>query len=502
MLRWPIMRRSATIRPKQPPAAERADWLAHEDGGRSSAAPALTSRPLTIGPASLLALQRTAGNAATAQLIARRARAHGSPSPAPPAAVIQRKVKQIASTGQWYSTLDFPPRFYATEEEARARDRELAQAPLRAPVGDQPRPARPELARPSQPAPPQRRPPPRPARPELAPPSVPARAEPATPRSGHATPLTPPQQAETASLATVDLAQIEATWRAPSEENWSEKDALYVAYAWSESKHGGQGPEQGPTGQDPSFDILGSTAQVQYRVYLNTTAAATRAVSDWLSGKNIAHKRGSPGWAADRRDAIVIYVTATGTSLEDILDELAAYQSDATRLSFFENERVRLTRPVTGRSAGGRPVTLRGVGVADEPLDPSTSFSQLAAEAAIGARQATRSEGGAFHGHLAAELERAGRAPGDPSRERYEISVDRRPVLLRDREVTGAAIMSAAGIDSTRHDLVEAGGRRVAADQHLFLHRGKEFTVIAKGAEIVVRPPLPRPPADTGTRRV
>lgn len=305
-----------------------------------------------------------------------------------------------------------------------------------------------------------------------------------------------------ASLATVDLDQIEATWRAPSEEHWSDKDALYVAYAWSESKHGGQGPEQGPTGRDPSFDILGSTAQVQYRVYLNTTAAATRTVSDWLSGKNIAHKRGSPGWAADRRDAIVIYVTATGTSLQDILDALAAYQSNATRLAFFENERVRLTRPATGRGGGGQPVTLRGVGVADEPLDPSTSFSQLAAEAALGARQATRSEGGQFQGHLAAQLERAGRAPGDPSRERYEISVDGRPVLMRDREVTGAAIMSAAGVDSTRHDLVEAGGRRVTADQHLFLYRGKAFTVLAKGAEIVFRPPLPRPPADTGTRRV
>ena len=462
--------------------------------------------PLTIDPASLLALQRTAGNAATAQLVARRARAHGPASSARAAAVIQRKVKQIASTGKWYSTLEFPPTFYATEKEAQARDRELAQASQPAPPQRQPpppRPARPELPRPSQPAPSQRQPPPpRPARPELARPSVPASPAPATPPSGHAAPLTPPQQAETASLATVDLAQIETTWRAPSEKNWSDKDALYVAYAWSESKHGGQGPEQGPTGQDAGFDILGSTAQVQYRVYLNTTAAATKTVSDWLSGRNIAHKRGSPGWAADRRDAIVIYVTAKGTSLQDIVDALAAYQSDATRLAFFENERVRLTRPATGRSGGGQPVTLRGVGVADEPLDTSISFSQLAAEAALGARQATQSEGGTFQGHLAAELERAGRAPGDPSRERYEISVDGRPVLLRDREVTGAAIMSAAGIDSTRHDLVEAGGRRVTADQHLFLQRGKEFTVIAKGAEIVVRPPLPRPPADTGKRRV
>ncbi len=198
----------------------------------------------------------------------------------------------------------------------------------------------------------------------------------------------------------------------------------------------------------------------------------------------------------------MIYVTATGTSLQAILDELAAYQSDPRRLALFENERVRLTRPATGRSGGGPPVTLRGVGVADEPLDTSTSFSQLAADAALRARQATGSEGGTFHGHLAAELGRAGRAPGDPSRERYEISVDGRPVLLRDREATGAAIMSAAGIDSTRHDLMEGGGRRVTADQHLFLYRGKAFTVIAKGAEIVVRPPLPRPPADTGTRRV
>ncbi len=281
------MRRSATIRPQQPPAAERADWPAHEGDGRASAARALMSPPLTIDPASLLAVQRAAGNAATTQLIARRARAHGPASPARAAAVIQRKVKQIASTGKWYSTLEFPPTFYATEEEAQARDRELARPSQPVPPQRQPppRPARPELARPSRPAPPQRQPPPRPvrpepARPEPARPSVPARPGPATPPSGHATPLTAPHQAETASLATVDLAQIEATWRGPSEESWSDKDALYAAYAWSESKHGGQGPEQGPTGKDPGFDILGSTAQVQYRVYLNTTAAATRTVSD------------------------------------------------------------------------------------------------------------------------------------------------------------------------------------------------------------------------------
>jgi hypothetical protein len=135
-------------------------------------------------------------------------------------------------------------------------------------------------------------------------------------------------------------------------------------------------------------------------------------------------------------------------------------------------------------------------------LDASTSFSQLAAGAALRARQATGSESGTFQGHLAAELERAGRAPGDPSRERYEISVDGRPVLMADRESTGTKIMSAAGIDSSRHDLVEASARRVTADQHLFLYRGKEFTVIAKGAEIVLRPPPPRPVAGTRTRPV
>lgn len=303
-----------------------------------------------------------------------------------------------------------------------------------------------------------------------------------------------------ASLATVDPARIEATWRAPSEKDWSEKDALYVAYAWSETKHGGRGPEQGPAGRDHQFEIFGSTSQVQYRVYVNTTGRDTGTVSAWLRSKRIAHKRGSPGWATDRRDAIVIYVTSTAPSLQDVLDELAAYQSDPRRLAFFVNERVRLTRPAVGRSATGPPVTLRGVGIADEPLSASTSFSQLAADAALRARHATDSEGGTFQGHLAAELERAGRAPGDPSRERYEISVDGRPVVMPERESTGAKIMSAAGIDSTRHDLVEGGGRRVTADQHLFLYRGKEFTVIAKGAEIVVRPPPPRPVASTGTR--
>ena len=64
----------------------------------------------------------------------------------------------------------------------------------------------------------------------------------------------------------------------------------------------------------------------------------------------------------------------------------------------------------------------------------------------------------------AEELERAGRAPGDPSRERYKISVDGRSVTLPERETTGAAIMSAAGIDSTRYDLVDVW-QRVTADQ-------------------------------------
>ena len=188
-----------------------------------------------------------------------------------------------------------------------------------------------------------------------------------------------------ASLATVDAARIEAAWRTPAEKDWSEKDALYVAYAWSEAKHGGRGPEQGPAGRDHDFEIFGSTSQVQYRVYVNTTDRDTGTVSDWLRRKKIAHKRGSPGWAADRRDAIVIYVTSTGPSLQVVLDELAAYQSDPRRLAFFANERVRLTRPAVGRSAGARPVTLQGVGIADEPLNASISFSQLAAEAA-GAR--------------------------------------------------------------------------------------------------------------------
>jgi hypothetical protein len=294
----------------------------------------------------------------------------------------------------------------------------------------------------------------------------------------------------------VDLDQIRASWRSPADtdEDWSDKDALYVAYAWSEAKHGGRGPEQGPAGRDHSFEILGRPGLVQYRVYANTTGRDTRTVSDWLSSKKIVHKRGSPGWAADRRDAIVIYVSSTGPSLQDVLDDLATYQSDPRNLAFFENERVRLTRSAIGRSGGGA-VNLRGVGVADEPLDASTSFSELATQAALRARQATPSGTAPFHAHLSEELERAGRAPGDPSKERYEISVDGASVLLSDRQVTGATIMSAARIDSDRHDLVEGGGRRVTADQPVYLYRGKTFTVVAKGAPITLTPPPP-PGAD------
>lgn len=70
---------------------------------------------------------------------------------------------------------------------------------------------------------------------------------------------------------------------------------------------------------------------------------------------------------------------------------------------------------------------------------------------------------------------------------------------MADREATGPMIMSAAGIDSKHHDLVEGGGRRVTADQPIFLYRGKTFSVIAKGAPITVKPPPPpRPGADAG----
>jgi hypothetical protein len=535
-----VVRRTLINQPKPSPD-RRADPALRRSGDRSPRR--------SIDPTGLLAVQRVAGNAATARLIGRRA-------------VIQREVKQIAS-GKWYSTHDLPPRFFASREEAEARDRELASTlasradvPSRRPVP--PEPASPRGTPPAVVPPPR---PPRPARPEpgqtravLTPPPRPARPEPASPRAtspavappsrlnepertlpplrtaapsrplptpGRAPgvlsvptaparsdrPSSPSQvralsaenQREMASLATVDLDRLRAAWRPPGKEDPSDMDALYEAFAWSEAKHGGRGPDVGPAARDEDFTIFGSVMGVQYRVYLNTTGRDTPTVSEWLSSKNISHKRGPPGWAADRRDAIVIYVRMQGPSLQNVLDELATYQADQRKLAFFEAERVRLTRPGVGRSGGGA-VTLRGVGIADEPSDISTSFSQLATAAALRARQATGTgTAAAFQAHLAEELERAGRAPGDPSRERYEISVDGRSVTLPERETTGAAIMSAAGIDSTRYDLVDAW-QRVTADQRIFILRGKSFTLVPKGGEIVMSAPLPRVGADAAAK--
>lgn len=217
---------------------------------------------------------------------------------------------------------------------------------------------------------------------------------------------------------------------------------------------------------------------MHYRAYLNTTAQGTPTVSEWLDGVNVVHKRGVPGWAANRRDAIVIYAKASGPRLEQILDALADYQDKSPAL--FVNERVRLTRPAFGRR-DGESVKLVGVGIADEVKDPSRSFSGLAAETVLAARKAAAQTGpGTFERHLADELERAGRAPGDPSREHYILTVAQRAVV-RDRHVTGAEIMAAAGFDSTTQDLY-ALRKRIRADDLIFVRRDDKFGIVDKDA--------------------
>ena len=304
-------------------------------------------------------------------------------------------------------------------------------------------------------------------------------------------PLTPEHQRDAASLQTVDLERIRQTHPPPPDETeLSERDAMYAAYTWSEAKHDGRGPESGPTG--PGYHdcelVGGGGLGVQYRVYLNTTVEGTRAVSEWLKAKNVFHKRGSDDWAANRRDAIIMYVKAGNPSLEEILDALAVYQGDSKNLAGFVNERVRLTRPAVVRGTNG-PLKLVGVGIADEVLDTTLSFSSLAADAVLSARKKAQTGPGTFQRHLAEALELAGRAPGDPSREHYVLSVGGQRAVVQDRYVTGATIMSAAGIDSTTHDLVYSL-RRITAGDSLYVRRGDKFLFIDKDAPI----PRPKPP--------
>jgi hypothetical protein len=185
-----------------------------------------------------------------------------------------------------------------------------------------------------------------------------------------------------------------------------------------------------------------------------------------------------------------MYVKASKPSLEEILDALADYQSE--HLAFFVNERVRLTRPAVVQRTGG-PVNLVGVGIADEvtntPGETPRSFSELAADAALLARKAAEEGPGTFQSHLSRELVAAGRAPGDPSREHYVLSVGGQSVVVRDRHVTGATIMSAANIDSTRHDLMR-GLDRLTAEDRIFVRPGVEFRFIEKEApKLPLRPP-------------
>jgi hypothetical protein len=160
------VRRTAIIRPK-PPVVARADRSARSGGDGASAAGVQTGRPLTIDSAGL-ALQRAAGNAAAAQFMARRGRGHGSRSSSPAGAVIQREVKQLGTSGKWYSTLDdYPPTIFDTRQDAEARDRELQR---------QRQAAQPELGSQPWPTSPEGGPPPRPVRP-------PTRLVPAEPTS-------------------------------------------------------------------------------------------------------------------------------------------------------------------------------------------------------------------------------------------------------------------------------------------------------------------------------
>jgi hypothetical protein len=306
---------------------------------------------------------------------------------------------------------------------------------------------------------------------------------PSSARPDRLPPLSPQHQADVRSLATVDLDAIKSTWGVKTDE-----EAMEMAYAWSETKHRGRGPEQGPGTEPHSFEIHGSTSNVQYRVYLNTTQSGTQAVSDWLRKElpSAGHKQSSPGWAADRRDAIVIYVRPD-PGLQAVLDAVRAYQSDPRRKAHFVDELVRLTRPVPG---------LRGVGVADEPLNISKSFSQVASGAVLNARRAAEAEGGTTGvlPGLGRALLEAGRQPHDPSREQYSVTVDGRQILLPEREATGEQILQAAGMRSNDRDLYDADNpfnpTRVQPDQVVFLARGKKFLTVEPGTA----PPKQKPP--------
>jgi HopA1 effector protein family len=167
------VRRTAIIRSKQPPVVARADRQSRSGGDGESAAGVQARRPVTAGSAGL-ALQRAAGNAAAAQFMARRGHGRGS---RPSTAAIQREVKQLGTSGKWYSTLDdYPPTIFDTRQDAEARDRELQRQrqAARPELGSQPRPTSPEGEPPPRPVrPPTRLVPVEPtSQPQLAPPGL------------------------------------------------------------------------------------------------------------------------------------------------------------------------------------------------------------------------------------------------------------------------------------------------------------------------------------------
>jgi hypothetical protein len=201
-------------------------------------------------------------------------------------------------------------------------------------------------------------------------------------------------------------------------QQWKSSQLLYHAFAWSGAKHGGAGPTAvKPTAGVETFTWLKQGSSASLRVYCNTEGSATQTVATEL------HQGwdGQPGLpseayegleyagaaaAADRRDAIVIYVN----DLNAVLTAIARYQQAPNRRARFVDERVRLTRPA--HSGVG---ALRGVGVADHP-ESDQSFSQLASGAVLKAREGAKGSQQKLQRLLAAALAEAGLNPEDPSR--------------------------------------------------------------------------------------
>jgi Domain of unknown function (DUF4157) len=208
---------------------------------------------------------------------------------------------------------------------------------------------------------------------------------------------------------------------------WKNTTLLYHAFAWSAAKHKGAGPgDVAPSEGEPVFEWLKRpTGSVTTRVYLTTTVDGTATVAKELY-EGWRPRQGPPqpglkppsygglkyagaGAAADRRDAIVIYVS----DLESVLGTIARYQNDGDRLKYFLNERVRLSRPAIVDRGG----ELRGVGIVDHP-EGEKSFSQLASGAVLEVLQRPKGSKEALLRQLASALFDAGLDPNDPSKVR------------------------------------------------------------------------------------